>query len=289
MHHELKRVSGDPTLTYVDYIPKQKTCPFPLLFVHGIGGSLNQFNLSMKCALRHGLEVFALNLQGHGPGQEPNGFDSIVDYEKNIVSMLQQIGRPTILVGHSLGALASQSVAVAWSNSKAGVDDPSVKGAVFMSSDPPKGISFFLKEMLLPRYLWPMLSDGKLLLLPKHVHRLMMNKTPRAEDYLRYINAVSGRAVLEIATGAIQVNEENMDCLTLVIASGEDLTTSPAMQEKIAAKYGSHFELIPGGDHFTFMWSTEPILKIINWIRSNKWFCPGVDLFPEEQLLLKTD
>lgn len=285
MKNKILSLPGKPFLYYVHHVPQVIKCPYPLLFIHGLGGNAEQFELGMHCALQHGLEVYALNLEGHGPGEEPLGGTSIHDYVENIRTMLQYISRPSIFIGHSMGALVGQRVAADLGGEES-ANDSLMKAAVFMSSSPPKGIRLFLKEMLLPRYLFPMLRDRQIRFLPKHVRRLMMNKTPYAERYLRQMKAVSGRAVWEIATGQIGVDEKKVKCPTLLVAPEKDRTIGLRMQEKIRHKFGSDFALIPEGDHFTFLWSSKPMQLIIDWFRYKNWFYQDIDLSPTETLQL---
>lgn len=258
MKYELRRLDGNQGPYYLHSVPETIKYPYPLLLNHGMGGNLIQFELATGFLLEKGFEVYALNLE------TTKGCSSINDYVANHVAMLKHIGRPTITVNHSMGALIGQKVAALLSQ-ETPTGDGLVKAAVFMSSSPPKGIRLFLKEMLWPRYMVPMFTDKTFHILPKHVRRIMMNKTPDVEHYLDQVGAISGRALREIALGEIDVNERDVKCPTLVLSPDGDLTGRPKMQEKIAQKYNSDFVSIPG-DHFAFMWSEEAMRQVVGWI-----------------------
>ncbi|MEO8637463.1 MAG: alpha/beta hydrolase [Candidatus Taylorbacteria bacterium] len=272
------------TLTFIHNCPPQNsiTCSCPLLFIPGMGGSAEQFELSTNIALRFGLETYALNLRDHGPGETPQA-SSIHDYANDIVCMLLHIGRPTIIVGHSIAGLAAQMVAEKFSTSMDDSSEALVKGLVLLSSSPPAGIPFFIRRMLYLPYLWAWLIPpySTFRMKEKHVLKLFMNQTPNANKYAQNLKLASGLAVWELAMGKISVDEKKVCCPSLVIAPTEDRAVSLKIQRAVAVKYrpNSAYCEVPG-DHMAFMWSNGPIDEVIRWVQLQKWFYPGVDVFP---------
>jgi pimeloyl-ACP methyl ester carboxylesterase len=82
-----------------------------LLFVHGTTGSHISFLPFMPALAAHA-HVYALDLPGHGlSGRTPDAYQ-LPDYGRLVTGFVQTvIGQPTIIVGHSMGALVAAWVA----------------------------------------------------------------------------------------------------------------------------------------------------------------------------------
>jgi pimeloyl-ACP methyl ester carboxylesterase len=82
----------------------------PLLCLHGVTRSWQNFlPLIPTLALRW--QVYALDHRGHGKSERANSYFAI-DYVPDTVSFLRdEIKRPTVLYGHSLGAMVAAAVA----------------------------------------------------------------------------------------------------------------------------------------------------------------------------------
>jgi pimeloyl-ACP methyl ester carboxylesterase len=96
-----------------------------LVCIHGVGRSWRDF-LQMLPGLVPWWKVLCPDLRGHGKsGRVPQRY-LVHDYLEDIGSLLQHIGRPVILLGHSLGALLSLSAAARWPESVRAVvaEDP---------------------------------------------------------------------------------------------------------------------------------------------------------------------
>lgn len=78
-----------------------------LVIVHGLTGSYAEF-LHLVPELARQAHVYLLDSRGHGrSGRAESGYQ-LVDYGRDVVSFLQQVvGRPAVLVGHSLGGLVA--------------------------------------------------------------------------------------------------------------------------------------------------------------------------------------
>jgi pimeloyl-ACP methyl ester carboxylesterase len=100
-----------------------------LVCIHGIGRSWRDF-LQMLPPLVPWWKVLCPDLRGHGKsGRVPQRY-FVHDYLSDIGALLAQIGRPVVLVGHSLGALLSLAAAAQWPHSVQAVvaeDPPSRK------------------------------------------------------------------------------------------------------------------------------------------------------------------
>ena len=271
-------------LQYEHYVPARQISPYPILLVHGMFGGSWQFFLAIEHLLRHGFEVYALNLDGHAPGQTV-GSSSLNDYVNDTIAMLWHISRPTILVGHSMGGLIAQIVAESLSEKREEEkSDPLVKAAVFMSSVVP-GKRVFVLQMLHPRYILAMIKEKPFHIIPKHVCALHMNRTPHREQYLSRLQPGSGLALKELVAASTKVDARDVACPTLVIGAEHDIITPTCTQFGLAERYHSTYRYTYGGDHMTFMWSVEPMEHIIRWIQSQELYYVEMQLEPGDLCL----
>jgi pimeloyl-ACP methyl ester carboxylesterase len=83
----------------------------PILFVHGKWhGAWCWQEHFMPHFAQHGYDSYALSLRGHGGSDEREKlrWHSIADYVEDVEWAVSQIGRPPIIVGHSMGGFIAQ-------------------------------------------------------------------------------------------------------------------------------------------------------------------------------------
>lgn len=84
----------------------------PLLCLHGVGRSWRDYApLLTSLVLRW--SIVAPDLRGHGGSGRTPGAYLIRDYVADIAALLEQIERPAVIYGHSLGALLAAQIAAA--------------------------------------------------------------------------------------------------------------------------------------------------------------------------------
>ncbi|MBS0263407.1 MAG: alpha/beta hydrolase [Planctomycetes bacterium] len=76
----------------------------PLLLIHGVGRAWRD-GVPLLPALMPRWSVVAPDLRGHGASAHTPGRYLIRDYLGDMIALLEQCGRPTVIYGHSLGAL----------------------------------------------------------------------------------------------------------------------------------------------------------------------------------------
>lgn len=82
----------------------------PLLFLHGVSRRWQSF-LPLLPQLSGRYEVYALDQRGHGKSSLAKSYH-VVDYIEDAVNFVRQvIQRPTVIYGHSLGAMVAAGVA----------------------------------------------------------------------------------------------------------------------------------------------------------------------------------
>ena len=80
-----------------------------LLFLHGISGSRDTWEESVR-HLEDRYRIWTLDFRGHGHSDRAQSY-LIADYASDAAAALETIGRPTVVVGHSLGGITAAALA----------------------------------------------------------------------------------------------------------------------------------------------------------------------------------
>ena len=101
-------------LEVLTHRPNGPSRPAPLLFVHGaFVAAWCWAEYFLPWFAERGWEAHAVSLRGHGASPERASLDfaSLDDYVEDVVEAARELGRPPILVGHSMGAIVVQRAA----------------------------------------------------------------------------------------------------------------------------------------------------------------------------------
>jgi pimeloyl-ACP methyl ester carboxylesterase len=237
-----------------------------LFFIHGICGGSWYFDNYLNAAVAAGWDTCALNLRGHGDSVSTADLDdvSVMDYVADVRAVLDSIGA-AILVGHSVGGLIAQKVA--------SLEESRVRGAVFLCSAPPKGISALswplIRRFLAPRYLAAVATGRTFKPREAHIRDLALNRIDRvtAGSYVRRFGPESGRVAREFVFSRVAVDERTVMCPTLVVGAECDRILPPRVQRKIARKYGADLISFPGRGHMLSLedpWERSAV-EILAW------------------------
>jgi pimeloyl-ACP methyl ester carboxylesterase len=83
----------------------------PVVFLHGVSGSMRTYAW-LTGAITEGRRIVRVDLRGHGRSEHAPGRYEVDDYGEDVVGVLrEQVGRPAVLVGHSLGGVVAWWVA----------------------------------------------------------------------------------------------------------------------------------------------------------------------------------
>ena len=101
----------------------------PIVFLHGVTGRWQAW-FPVMLAFAGEYRVYGLDFRGHGRSGHVPGAYRAVDYAADVVAFLRRVvGRPAVVVGHSLGAIVAIAVAA---------DAPELVRAAVLE-DPPLG------------------------------------------------------------------------------------------------------------------------------------------------------
>ncbi|EEP74855.1 hypothetical protein MCAG_05182 [Micromonospora sp. ATCC 39149] len=244
-----------PTLEVLRDGPTSAAVGPPLLLVHGGYFAAWCWENFQPYLADRGYASYAPSLRGHGgsPGIERIDSFRTAEYVADVVSVLETIDEPPVLVGHSMGGGLVQRVVAEHGDR--------VRGAVLLSSLPPdgfsKGAAFgWLRSGMRPLMQLSKLHRGKLPpdapdspeTFPYSCFFHGDLPAERLASYGRRMQRESQRAGKELTRrvvrdpGAIRVP-------IAVIAGAEDWFFPPVVAERTARAYGVEPILVPGTGH----------------------------------------
>ncbi|MEE8599672.1 alpha/beta fold hydrolase [Euzebya tangerina] len=229
----------------------------PVVLVHGLGGSLHAWHgVSETLAVNH--HVIALDLRGHGRSDAGSGGYSIQQFSQDVSALINALELPPVsLVGHSLGSLVAQHVAVEKSES---VDQLVLLGGIsWFEPDTKKAyeeraalvekdgldaiIDTWLPGAMAPR------TQGKLPQLVGLLRDLILRNDPKA-----YAN--SCRALAKMP----RINRQDIGQPTLLLVGDHDRSTPLAMTEELHAEIPvSRVQVIPTAGHWAMLEQPDAI------------------------------
>jgi pimeloyl-ACP methyl ester carboxylesterase len=201
-----------------------------------------------------GYDVIVPALRHHEEGRAEDLCQvSLADYAGDLSRLIGELAVPPVLVGHGMGGLLAQMLAVR----------AEVHALVLLAPSAPWGVppsTLFeiasAQAMLLNVGFWNSLLKPEDHVLARHgLERL----EPEARQaVLSRLMPESGRAVFEIMhwgldmRRASEVDGRKLACPVLLIAGTEDVIHPPGTVERVAALYGARaaYEKMPGMNHW---------------------------------------
>ncbi len=101
----------------------------PLVCIHGLGRCWRDY-MTLFPALLPYWKLHGVDLRGHGKSSRVTGRYLIRDYLEDMGSLLEHVGQPVVLFGHSLGAILALAAAARWPEQVKAVvaEDPPSEG-----------------------------------------------------------------------------------------------------------------------------------------------------------------
>jgi pimeloyl-ACP methyl ester carboxylesterase len=225
--------------------PERRSRKPPLLLVHGaLTGSWIWSSFAGYFAER-GWEAHALNFRGHYTSDIADLADvSMRDYADDIGVAIRQLGRPPVLIGWGIGALASMLYA----------EHNRVLGLVLMAPSPPA--SALPRRPSIPELNEvPETYDADWWGWLQPVERLRETYPDMNDEDLEKMQEMlrgaqeSGTARRERMRG-VAVDAASIGVDTLVIGAGLDDVVHPTEARRTADLLGATYEYVPSASHF---------------------------------------
>jgi non-heme chloroperoxidase len=114
-------------------VPEAPAVVPPLLFVHGaFAGGWMWTETFMPFLAKAGYPCYAVSLRGHGgsDGRDEINWHSVADYVDDVKTIVDWLGEPPVLIGHSMGGFIVQKY----------LERYAIPGAALVCSVPPQGL-----------------------------------------------------------------------------------------------------------------------------------------------------
>jgi pimeloyl-ACP methyl ester carboxylesterase len=259
-------------LEIISKYPPNGTHPTPLLFIHGsLHGAWCWDVHFLDFFAQHGFAAHAVNLRGHGgsEGREKLRWTRIADYVEDVANAAQQLPRPPILIGHSMGGFIIQKY----------LEEHSCAAAVLLSSPSPAGLlgtalrnarrhPLAFAKVNLTLSLYPLVSTPSLAreaffsddLADEQL--LEYWRQMQDESYLAYLDMVA----LDLPKPA------KVKTPLLVLGVGLDNMLKPDEIEATARAYNTQADIIAGVAHNSMLEPRWQVVaeRILVWLRDQK-------------------
>lgn len=243
-----------------------------LILVHGMWGRADVWDRWLPALHAAGYETTAIDLPGHAPGEPDSALCGLGldEYVEAVLEVVRAHERP-VLIGHSMGGLIAQQVAMR----------TELSTLVMVSSAVPAPI-FPLRPVTLPGTLRvfadPLLWRKSFRLHVWEANYLLFNQIPDEErpPLFARLAAESGRAAYQVAFGPLnlagsnRVDKERIACPILSLAGSHDRIVPAAASRKLATWYGEQMVFREYPDHAHMMMDeaggNARIGEIIEWM-----------------------
>jgi pimeloyl-ACP methyl ester carboxylesterase len=237
----------------------------PLLFIHGLFAAGWMFEHWLGYFAQRGRPAYAVDLRGHGASDDvpDRGRVALHELVTDARRAAGAVGRPLVVVGHSMGALVAQKLAE--------LDPPAA--LILVSPAPPRGIPPLSLRLVVrqARYLPALLRSREFRVRRGDADDMILNRVPpadRAAAFSRF-EPDSGRVGREIMLGAVAVDARQVRCPVLVLAGEDDRFIPLRVARRVAAKYRASLRVLPRRAHLMMQepgWE-EAAAEIERWLR----------------------
>lgn len=216
------------------YSPDVVKHSYPLLLIHGAGGTSAYLKNYLNFFSREGWPSFAVNLRGHYPSDREAALAqvSIEDYLSDVERVMQVLEiENCALIGHSMGGLLAQKTAM---------NNESVKALITIASAPPLGVTMEVANDLpysgtLLKSMWGLLNLKPVKLSHMMAEKALLNNIDKAERERIFPLFVAESLVAgyQVSQGVF-VDPGAIQCPKLVIGCKLDVMAPESMERRLA-------------------------------------------------------
>ncbi len=207
---------------------------YPLLLIHGAGGTSRYWKNYLQYFSDEGWEVYAINLRGHFPSDREEGLAQVTleDYLDDVETVIHRLHlEQCAMIGHSLGGLIAQKTAE---------KNPSVSALVTLCSAPPMGIALEIQNDVpyagaILKAMWGLMSMRPVKPTFMLAEKTLLNNIEPKERKKVFDMCVAESLVVgyQVAQG-FPVSPEQIRCPKLVVGCAQDVIAPPYMQRGLA-------------------------------------------------------
>jgi len=257
-----------------------------LVFIHGAwhGAWCWEENF-MPFFTKNGFECYAFDLPNHGQSKHQKGINKhrISDYVNNLKSVLSEINKPYVLIGHSMGGYVVQQY----------LEENDCEAAILLASVPGKPIWRLLFKMT-AAYPASMLQSFlgfnliHLMNTPEKARKFLFSRSLSAEKVEAYTKLMSSESLSVILFDFLLSKlkrRKNLSYPLLVQCAEKDEMVTITENRGIAEMQKADFIEIKDIAHDVMLdpnWKLSAI-SILNWLREN------LSIVPQEKLEINTN
>lgn len=219
----------------VDYHqPKIIKHSYPLLFIHGAGGTSEYLKNYLVFFAEAGWRSYAINLRGHKPSDREDDLAkiSLEDYVSDVEKVMRSLAiENCALIGHSMGGLIAQKIAMQFG---------SVQALIAIASAPPFGVALEMNNGLpysgtILISMWGLMNFRPIKSSYFFAQKAFLNNIDETErkNIFRMFVAESLMVGYQIAQGVF-VDSAQIKCPKLVIGCKLDVMAPESMERKLA-------------------------------------------------------
>jgi pimeloyl-ACP methyl ester carboxylesterase len=266
-------VAGKLRPEMISRVPRRRTRPTPLLFVHGaFVGAWCWDEYFLPYFAEHGYAAHAVSLRGHGASGRRDALPlaGIDDYVDDVLLAAECLDRPPVLIGHSMGGVVVQR----------GLKRSGAPAAVLMAPVPPQGLlaTAFLLAARDPGLLREinLIQYGH----PRHatlegLRRAMFSEPTPHEEVARHFNRMqpeSQRAIFDLSWPQYLWVRNVIGPAVLVLGAGRDAFFPPHLVHDTARIHGTQAEIFPDIAHAMMLepgWR-EVADRLLGWLKKQE-------------------
>ncbi|MBA1147156.1 alpha/beta fold hydrolase [Ectothiorhodospiraceae bacterium WFHF3C12] len=241
----------------------------PLVMIHGASAGAWCWEQWGPHFAGAGYDVHALNLRGHppSPAELDLGRLSLADYAADVEGIIENLDRPPVLMGHSMGGAIAQLVAARRDVAALALICPAPLGGVkyqtagfniWVALHGVKSIPALIRKKPL--------KPGRRVLRDAVLNRV---EPERREALLQRFVPESAAAGVEILRGSVVADLSRLNVPKLALGGTDDHTSPLEMVREIAAVQGAQCMALEGHAHLPMLepgWERVAD-RVVSWLR----------------------
>lgn len=242
-------------LEHISLNPTIRRFAQPILLLHGAWHGAWCWERALPDLAARGFAAHAISVRGHGASPAPPDHwrSTILDYAREVRTMIAELGGRPLVVGHSAGGYITQLLITGALGPR-----PPLSGAVLICSSPVSIGAYFLDRGLRGA---PMVSLPALLRRePATVRRAFFRPEISAVELERHrARLVSEPPLVTLSSMILRPRPAHNATPVLVIAAERDAVFDQAAQRETAAIYAAELVVVPEAGHDVMLDPAWPV------------------------------